>query len=802
MAFRIAVLTLTAAWAIFLAKGFGGVPGLGPMFSLQGGVWDHKPQTFSDQKIPGLKDEVTITIDKNGVPHIFAKNEADLYMAQGYLMASQRLFQMDLITRITDGRLSEWFGGRTQKIDEFFVKFGMRESARMTLEKFAKNPQTMMLLESFVKGVNVYIDRSTAWPAEYKILGKAPERFSVNQVMHMDKQLTFGLAGRSYDHYLSKIQQALGTEKVLDLFPLFELPELDDFVVRGDGKKRLRDEKAEDFPFTTTLKDIPFFPLPAAGNGSNNWAVSAKKSTTGASILANDTHLSHTLPNVWWETQLHTPAFNVYGVALVAVPGIINGFNKDIAWGPTNGTLDVLDYYEIEFESETSNRYKYGEQFVDPQIQKEKIQVRGGKNIELDVIWTKYGLVMHREGKRGLAASWVGHNSEDELKAVRGLFEAKTLDECMASFGTWAVPVQNFICADRTDVSIQHAGFLPDRRVGEGRFVMDGLGKEIVPFAKGIPDKDRPKIVRPQHGFVYSANQRVTDDSYPHYMGWDFEDPFRGMTIRRRLMEREKHSPETLMQMQNDSYEMPAERALPLMFQALTVWPEEPEMKEALEDLKKWGYLDSPELLAPALFKAWFESFSEAVFADEYEVQSKSFRPKNPRFIQLLQRVLKNPKDSDSQWVDNKATQDKVESIHELALTSLYMAWTKMEDRMGKDRKEWKFKNWIRTRIEHAGKFPGFGTEILSMAGSADSIRGNAGLHGAVYKIVVALGEWPKAWIQIPGGNSGDPFAKDFERFVVDWADGKMREVEYYRDLEEAKGRAAQVIRFTPDGVQ
>lgn len=794
------VVTLLAllVWLTLLAVGAGPLPALGPMLALNGGVWDHQRVEIPDTVLKELKEPVTVTLDRHGVPHIFAAQEADLYLVQGYLMASQRLFQMDLMTRITDGRLSEWFGSRTRKTDDFFVRFGMRESARRTLKKFSENPQTLLLLESFVKGVNAYIDGLKDLPPEYKILNRKPEPFSLMRIMHMDKQLTFGLAGRSFDTYLSRIQQQLGTEKVLDLFPLFDSPDLDDFIVSGNGKKRLPPERPEDFPFTSSLKLVPHFPLPAAGNGSNNWAVSAKRSATGFSILANDTHLSQTLPNIWWETQLHTPQFNVYGVALVAVPGIINGFNGDIAWGPTNGTLDALDYYEIEFENENSFRYRNGGQWATADVQRETVNVRRDAGFTVDVVWTKYGVVLHREGRRGLAAKWAGHQTENELNAVRGLFAAKTLDECLKSFETWAVPVQNFICADRRDVSIQHTGFLPKRRIGEGRFIMPAADDE--PLGRAIAEADRPRIVRPKEGFVLSANQRVTDPAYPHYMGWDFEDPFRGIMIRRRLSEKEKYTPEDMMRIQNDAYELPAEKALPLMLRALKDAPEDADLARLVLELKSWDYFDRPDSRPAAVFRAWFETFSEAVFADEYKVQTASFRPKDPRFIQLLRRVLQDPADSDSQWVDNKDTKDKVESLAEVAASSLHMARIKMQDRMGADIERWNFKNWIRTRVEHAARFPGFGSEILEMAGSADSIRGNAGQHGAVYKAVIALGDEPKAWMQVPGGNEGDPFSPDYGKFVTEWAAGTMREVEYYKNREEAESRAVRVIRFTPPG--
>jgi len=788
--FNLVCLILAVAWSAFLAKGINSIPPVGKMLSVSEGVWAHRPAQLNNQRLEGLKEAVTVTFDQAGVPHFFAANENDLFMAQGFVMASQRLFQMDLITRITAGRLSEWFGERTQKTDEFFVKFGMRESGRRTLETFNQDAQTANLLNAFAAGVNAYISAATSLPPEYQILGVKPERWDVSRTVHMGKQLTFGLAGRSYDHYLSRIQQQLGTEKVLDLFP--EFTEIDDFVYPSLGKARRRAEGPGDFNFVSKLKDVPFFPLPAAGNGSNNWAVSAKKSTTGASIMANDTHLGHTLPNVWFEVQLSVPEYNVYGVALTAIPGIVNGFNSKVSWGPTNGTTDVLDYFEVEFENETSLRYRYGDSWLDSDVQEERIGVRGESAVTLQVPWTKFGVIVHREGKLGLAAAWRGHHTQQELRAIHSLFAAKNVDECMAAFGVWSAPVQNFICADRHDVAIQPVGFLPKRKIGAGRFIMEGDPKHDI-LETPITEAEKPKVVRPQAGHVSSANQRQSDPYYPYYLGWDFEEPYRGIMIHRRLKEREKFSPEDMINMQNDDFDPQAELALPLMILALDEKKLTPEQAKFLDALGRWDYRDLAAHPAPGFFKEWFEQFKGAVFGEEYKVQSSNFLPKDGRFIELLRRLTKTPGHADAQWVDNKLTPEK-ETLGDLALQGFTAAWVKFSTQQGPDPAGWNFKNWVRTRLPHVARLPGFGSEILAMNGGGESIRGNQGGHGAVYKIVVAHGDWPRAWISVPGGNEGDPFSVDYERGVREWADGKMRPVEFYPGLDEAKAKASRIL--------
>ncbi len=777
----------------FLGWGVGSLPALGPLLAVSGGIWDHQRVELSDQKLPGLRQPVTVIWDQNRVPHFFAEEESDLYRAQGFVMASQRLFQMDVLTRVTAGRLSELFGEKTVARDRFFIKFGMRESARRTLARYQSDERSRSAMKAFVEGVNAFITSRNYWGPEYKILGVKPELFDELRIIHMAKQLTFNLAGRSYDTYLSKIKQDIGVEPVLDLFPLFDPADLGDYIVSSDSKNQVHVESAGDFPFVTRLQNVPYFPLPGAGQGSNNWAVSAKKSANGFSIFANDTHLSLTLPNIWFESQLVIPEFNVYGASLVAIPGLINGFNPFIAWGPTNGTTDVFDFYEMEFESASSNRYRNGEEWLEAEVQSEVLKIRGGREETLEVVWTKKGPLLHRENELALAGAWIGHQPDQELRAVRGLYQAKSIDECLESFKSWAVPIQNFICADAKDVAIQHTGFIPKRSRGQGRFIMDGRSDEI-PFPASA---ERPKVVRPESGFVLSANQKVVGPGHPLYLGWDFEPPFRGMRIRELLMKKEKHSPESFIEIQNDIFNTVAKLTLPLMLAALDPDSLNEQQREIIDELRSWDYQDRALDRAPAVFWAWYGRLKAAIFGDEYQLPAREFFPRDPRVIALLRNISQDPNHRDSVWVDDKLTPQK-ESVKEMVARAFQEGWSRLEEKQGKDPKQWSFKDWIQTRLQHIAFFPGFGSEVLPMDGGYQGLRGNKGRHGAVYKIVVQLGEWPEAWIQIPGGSTGDPFDPDYERHVGDWVEGRMRKAFYFKNIEEGKEQAAKVVVFSP----
>lgn len=784
-----------AAWAALLGIGLPAVPALGPMLEVRKGVWEHQRQKLQSQDLLGLAAPVTVTIDKYGVPHFFAQSERDLYLAQGFVTASQRLFQLDASTRQTDGLLTEMFGSAALPYDEFFLKFGMRESAKNTLAQYTHNPRTATMLEAYSDGVNAYTDRLSDLPPEYKVLGLKPRRFTPMNIVHMGRALTYSLAARSFDPHLTQNLKKLGAAGVLDLFPEFVPSKYEDFVLPDRPNTPHAPETPEQFEFVSGLQKIPMYPLPNPGRGSNNWAVAPSKSTTGTSLLANDTHLNITLPNIWYEVQLHCPEFNVYGVALAAIPGIINGLNKDIAWGPTNGTTDVLDFYEIEFENDTSLKYKVKDHWEEAVLTQETVPLKPFGSARVDVVRTHLGYLLHREGKLGLVADWAGHKSLDELQAIRAQYVARNVDECMNNFAGWSVPIQNWVCVDRKNIGWKHAGFVPKREVGEGRFIMDGRARsEGMNKAIGVV----PQSKNPAQGFLESANQKIVPPGYPEYLGWDYEPPWRGMNIRRHLTSKPKLSPEDLMAMQNDSFDMQAATLLPLMLPRLNSNGLAERDAQLVENLKKWDFKILASRSEATVYKSWLKALKEELFDDDVAQLEKTLYPKDARVAWLLERVASDPHDSDAKWVDNKNT-EYVEQLNDVVTAAFHKAVTNLAHDYGDDPAKWIWRDFNRAAMSHIGHLPGFGGEVLDMDGSTETIRGQGAHHGAVFKIVVETGDWPRAWIQVPGGNDGDPFNPEYTRYVNEWAKGEMRPVEYYKNLDEAKAAAVQVIELRPE---
>lgn len=797
----ITVFLLSTVWLWFLSTSHGALPALGPLLDLKQGVWNHESKGWEDTDLKGLSAPVEVFVDISGVPHIFAKNEADLYLVQGYLIASQRLFQMDVYSRTSIGRISELVGPKTLGMDRFFTRFGMRKAESDARDVLLENPQTKMMVESFVSGTNQWMDRLTnaTLPPEYKILAAYPQPFSPAIVSSMAKTMGFSLAGGSSDLQLTQMARLYSVEKVLDLFPEFLPAKYEDVVLPED--KAIRTHTLETArELNLHLKDLPQIPRPPGFNGSNNWVIGPKKSATGHSILANDTHLALSLPNIWFEVQLHTPEFNVYGVGFSNVPGIVNGFNRNgVAWGPTNGTTDVLDYYEIEFRDENSREYRDQDKWVAAEEFREEIVVKGAKPEQINLLWSKWGPVIYREGKYGLVVKWTGHRATNELLPLHRLLTATSAKQCLEIFSDWHVPIQNFVCADANNIGLVHAGDIPDRKVGEGRFIEkpETTKNQMQIF---IPPALRPQVYNPKSGYIRSANERVlspNDTSY--YMGWGYEDAFRAKRIRELLEEKPQLSSEDMMRIQNDDMDMEAAFILPWLLKNLDRSKVSAAEANQIRHLEAWDFHSKTDLVEPSIYKAWYDAFKQSLFIDNCPAVGECTVPKDMRIAWMLERLTQNPQDSDRQWLTAKG-RPETPSLSQVVTEAWAKAWKNLETSYGLDPSTWTWLRYNKTRLNHMARIPGFGSEVLNMSGAGDSVRGNRGWHGAVYKSVIELGPKIKAWIQIPGGNSGDPFSVQFERFVNDWAAGKMRQVEFYESIEDAKAKAVQVVRFTPEG--
>ncbi len=772
------------------------------------GAWvppDDQLKSFSGRiSLPGLRDKVMVRFDSDRVPHLFAENDDDLYFAQGYIVASDRLWQMEFIARVAAGRLSEIFGPRALEFDKMFVRLGLPEAATETAELVSHDQMAQSALVAYAKGVNAFVatlDEKTL-PFEYKLLNYRPERWDPVKSALLLKFMAYNLSFFNRDLQLSRNQARLSDQDFAELFPLdLDIPE--PIIPR---------ETAWNFhpvppptpaePFRVQVDHLfPTMPMPNPSNGSNNWAIAGKKSTTGRPIVSNDVHLDYAIPSHWYQMQLVSPQQNVAGATLPGAPGIILGWNRNVAWAVTNAGTDIVDWFDLRFRDQQRHEYLHAGQWRPVISRDHQIQVRGQKPVTVTLQKTHFGPIVYDEKEtpvnpvipKGLAMRWGALNAGNELKAFLLLNHAKNFAECRTAVEGIDTPAQNIICADALgDIGIFHEGLFPMRWRGQGRLIANGADPAF-DWQGWIPRSELPLSVNPSRGFVSSANQAPTDTTYPHYLGGQFEVPYRGMRINEILAGKNRFSPQDMVEMQGDSLLILARDLLPIFLQRIDKTKLSEVETEAVALFEKWDFKFEKELAAPVLFEEWFKRLRISVWSDQFP-DDKNFYV--PRAFETARLIQKNP---DSKWFDRLET-DERETLNDLLQKSLQEAIKHLRKTLASRPGDWKWRTYQPATFPHFGRIPGLGVEKVRARGHAFSIFANQKKHGPVWKSVVALGPEPEAWAIYPGGQSGHPASRYYDNFLADWAENRLHRVQYLKDAKSPLKGEIKQFYFTGAG--
>jgi penicillin G amidase len=762
---RIVAIAILAVVLWGLSRPLFGLPALGETFNPFTGLWQTPAKSKLRQasiKVDGLEGSGRVEWDQYRVPHIQAENVLDVYRLQGFVHASQRMFQMDIQARAGGGRLSELLGRKTLSFDRFFIGLGLRTAARNSLNQMTQNLSTKNMIDAYVAGINAWIEslKQNDWPTEYRLLGVGPARWTPMQVAELFATMGFNLSGRTNDLFLTRLLQKFPRERITKLFP-DQLPEFlsapfaDSSLLAGGGKGF----GPWDVNFKSRFGNLPEILRPMAGNGSNNWAVSPQRSATGSSILANDTHLGLTLPAIWFEQELRSKDLHVYGGGFAGVPGVLVGFNQNIAWGVTNGTTDVVDWYEMPLSTTDT-------------ISFEPIQIRGEAAESLEMRWTEMGPVVEKAGLRGLVIHWTLHEGGDPLQVFTLLNRANKFAQCEAAITSWSAPIQNFICADKNEVSITHAGKLPIRKIGQGRFVMNGEDKAS--HWQGYwPQAKWPKRNGRVEGFVASANEPPLKFGEESYLGWESEMAYRARRIFAILRSRDKWSAQEFMNLQLDNFSLLASEVLPILLRHIRQPGLSDVESSALEYLKSWDFKYASASVAASLFHEWWRELAAETWADQLGVEKEDHWPSDER-LQLLIMNERATSSDDQYWVDDVRTVP-VESINDLAGRSFSRAVANLSSTFGSLR-DWE---WGKVRpliIPHVGRFPGFGIQLKG-EGSKHTLNATQSRHGPGWRMVVQLGDAPRAWTLPFGSTAGEPLSQDYRRGIEEWRLGQYKEV-------------------------
>jgi penicillin amidase len=545
------------------------------------GFWQNAEpaQGISEQEVdlPGLEGKASVVFDNRRVPHIFAENQNDLAYVQGYITAQDRLWQMEFQIYAAAGRLTELIGrgpdDRVLNLDRTARRKGITFAAERAVEEFKKYPEVKQFVEAYVDGVNDYIKqlKPADYPIEYKILNYQPEPWSVLKSALLMKYMANTLAARAKDIEHTNALILFGRETFDILYPEYSYAE--DPIVPADTRynRRLADPVPpvpKDYYPDSLMLSPAMLQKPDRNIGSNNWAISGQKSTTGRPILANDPHLGLNLPSIWYEIQLTAPGYKSYGVSLPGGPGVIIGFNDSIAWGETNAGQDVMDFYRTRFRDESKKEYFYDGQWYPTNQRVEEFKIRGAESYFDTVLYTNVGPVMYDENFGDqpfpLAVRWMAHQPSVEMVTFFKLNKARNYQDYREALTYFKSPAQNFVFASHDgDIAIWQQGSFVNKWEEQGKFILDGTKRDQF-WGDYIPQDQNPHSYNPERGFVSSANQHPAPESYPYYYLGGFED-YRNRRLNRLLAAKEKLSVEDMKNIQLDNFSVKAEDALPIM---------------------------------------------------------------------------------------------------------------------------------------------------------------------------------------------------------------------------------------------
>jgi penicillin amidase len=523
-----------------------------------------------------------------------------MFMAQGYIIAQHRLWQMEFQTHAAAGRISEIIGPAAINFDRMQRRKGMVIGAQKSLDAMMKDPETSEAIEAYKDGVNAYIESLDYGdlPIEYKILDYRPEPWTKLKTALILQYMIDELTGYDEDLQNTNAIQLFGPKAFNNLYPE-RVGEISPVIPTGSDNGWDYDPIAPDTSHAmNAISEVTetILPMPDPDNGSNNWAVSGSKTASGKPILANDTHLGLNLPSLWIMLQLHSPGYNVYGFTFTGAPGITIGHNENNAWGFTNGPRDHKDWYKITFRDASRSEYKYDGGWKPITTKVDTFRVRGGDDVLDTVLFTHHGPVVYdknfgdEDPRKNYALRWIGHDVSRVMKALIGLNTSTNYDDYRAAIEYWDAPPQNIVFASKLgDIALWNMGRFPVKWPGQGKFLMDGSDPNN-DWKVYVPKAHNPFQKNPERGYVSSANQHSVDSLYPYWTWSPTYEDHRNRLINRHLDTVQNVTPQDIMEMQTSNQGLLPAEALPKLFDVLDKSKLTPEQAKFLELMRAWDY--------------------------------------------------------------------------------------------------------------------------------------------------------------------------------------------------------------------
>jgi penicillin amidase len=761
-------------------------------------------------EVGGLTDRVEILRDRWGISHIYAQNEADLFFAQGYSVARDRLFQLELWRRQATGTLAEIEGDRAIPHDVGSRLLRYRGDMADELSRY--HPRGASIVGSFVGGINAYIASTerdpSLLPIEFRVLGIKPGKWTPEVVVSRHNGLFRNV---NQEVQAARLVEAIGEDRARELLhlhpgqpilkpdPALELSLLRDNVLASYKASRtaiqFRPEdvtpeyRGDPLAFLDP-EDAPFFDHPGQ-QGSNNWVVTGSRTATGKPIMANDPHRTIDLPSLRYWVHLVAPGWDVIGGGEPALPGVSIGHNRRGAWGLTIFPIDQEDLYVYETEPANPDRYRYQDGWEPMRVERETIAVKGKAPHEATLKFTKHGPVIFEDKARHKAyavrAAWLEPGSAPYLASLR-IDQASNWGEFVEGCKSFRTPSENLVWADVDgNIGWQAVGLAPIRKGWDGLLPVPGDGR--FEWAGYLSPSDLPSEFNPARGYFGSANQDNLPPAYPFAVGYQWAEPFRFQRISEVLAESKKVTLDDMRKLQLDELSIPARSLVPLL---LKLKPRDERASKAIDLLTKWDFVLDKNSIPAAIEVTWEKAVKAAVWELLVPKVARDAFP--VRFLSpgLMIALLNQP--------DARFGPDPMAARDRLMLEALDLALDELDRKLGPDMARWQFGQerlkhvWLPHPLDEAVN-PGLRARLdiapRARGGSAQTVNSTSDslnqATGASFRVIADTSDWDRSIGTNTPGQSGDPASRHYQDLFRPWSDGDYFPVGYSRTKVEAE---------------
>lgn len=796
------------------------------------------PTTEGTVRLSGLNQPVEIYRDSYGIPHIYAADEHDLFMAMGYVHAQDRFWQMDFWRHIGSGRLSEMFGETQLETDEYLRTMGWARVAEQELVN--SNDELRVILQSYADGVNAYLvqNKGASISLEYAILklmnpDYEPEPWIPLHSMTWGKAMAWNLGGNmSTEIQRATLLPKIGGARLAEIYPAY--PENHPTIVpslTGFQAEEPREEIRESLMIPQLLEGIAtknqlindLLVGGFSGIGSNNWVIDGDHTLSGLPLLADDMHLGAQMPSIWYEIGIHCQPvsqscrFNSVGYSFTGIPIVVVGHNDHIAWGVTNLGPDVQDLYLEKINPENPLQYQYNDSWQDMQVVEEVIEVAGGESVSISIRYSRHGPVLSdaSDELQALAMSnspdpssplaislrWTALDPGTLIESGIQINLATNWEEFRQALSLWDAPSQNFVYADlEGNIGYQTPGRIPIRAKGDGSFPVPGWTDEYE-WVDFIAFNDLPRSFNPEQGYLATANNAVVGQEYPYLLTTEWDAGYRANRIVEMIESKSTLSSDDIQEIHGDNHNAMGPLFVPLLLQLEF---EDEKVETAVETLADWDFQNHMDSQPAVIFNAFFRHLIIRTFEDELP---SDWLPMSSRAFLVFENLVEDPTNA---WWDDLRTPE-IENMQDILLLALQDGYAEAEALLGSDPTQWSWGDMHTITFENEtlgrsgigliealfnrGPYQTSGGASIINATGANEKLGYQVLSVPSQRMIIDMEDYTNSVSVHTTGQSGHAFHKHYDDMIDLWRHIEYHPMLWTREQVEAESEALLVLQ-------